>query len=133
MAIGILILAFGIFRESRETQGFANAFDVASGEDELRLVNHTISEEEMKEEINRLITEINDIKKTISREDDRIENLEKKITRPKNEIKETTAETYKEVADMIDDTNRAKTIDELSKEMEMGKGELQLLKKLRGR
>ncbi len=135
LIVGIGLTVYGYIQMRGESAEFSSILGELEETEELRLVNHTINEEELSDGLGKVMLELNGLKSAIERESRRMDALETRITGQvkANDVKKTTAEDYKEVSEKLGALKRAKTIDQLSKEMEMGKGELQLLEKLRGR
>lgn len=131
IGIGLLILGVIRGREKTDTE-FSRILEEIEGTDELRLVNHTIGEQELSDRLNEALIELANVKAAAARSERRLETIETRIAMQTkaNELKKTSPEDYKDMSQKLDSLKKSKSIDQLSKEMEVGKGELQLLQKL---
>lgn len=110
--VGLILFALGYKKEREDKNDFSKVYKQVSENEEMKLVNHTISEEELKQKMDLLEKEINDLKKSL---------VKPRVNQGKQ---------YRQVTEKLKELDDSKSIEELSKEMEIGKGELLLLKNL---
>lgn len=109
--IGAIIYTYGYIKNKKANNDFRMYYQQASDNDKVfKLVNYTLEEEKLKEEINDLQKEV-----------ERLRSLLKTKRQPIS---------FQELIQRLQGPDAEQTIEELSKEMEIGKGELQLLKNL---
>lgn len=121
LIMGIVLFAFGFKKEKESKKEFVRVYENVGGNEEIRLVNHTIADEELKNSIELLQQEIIELKKNIYK------NSEKQAA---DEPGAVHGKQYRQAAEKLKGLYDDKSIETLSKEMEIGKGELLLLKNL---
>lgn len=131
LLMGAGVFIFGYLKNRKERTNFGAYYQqINDQEKELKLVNHTLEEENLKIEIDELQLEVQQLR-----------GLLKTYTTRENENKSVSGQSLKQdtekndvsiYRDFIKKFQGAddETIDELSKELEIGKGELLLLKNL---
>lgn len=150
LIIGLILFIYG-FKKSygSDKNEFRNIYEQASDQSEIKLVNHTIREDELQQDVAFLKKEVEALKKCMmgritqpseaaSPENDNNKNLPKKenenISNEKNESYKNKNEGKTLSDEMLYQKLRESesdlSLEALSKEAKIGKGELLLLKKL---
>lgn len=122
--LGASLFIYGYIKNKKEKNDFETYYQQASdNKKEYKLVNHTLEEEAMKDEINDLQKEIEKLKSSTQAK----RAADYDIRKNKTEEKHNEPISYKELIQKLQGLENEQAIDKLSKEMEIGKGELQLL------
>ncbi len=130
-AIGAIIFTYGYMKNRKEKEAFKVYYQQASQkENEINLVNHTLEEEKLKNEINGLEREVTRLKSIMNSRSTIDDDKKKTIIKEKQVEKKKGPISYQELIQQFKNADEDQNIEELSKEMEIGKGELQLLKNL---
>lgn len=103
-------------------------FYTQASKQELHLVNHTIDEEKLKNDVENLQREMDELKKIVYKNVYRPKEKETSEKDDKNNTKNLNSDNqlFQKFINSEEDT----VLEQLSKEMGIGKGELLLLKKL---
>lgn len=151
LIIGLILFIYG-FKKSHIAyeDDFKDIYEQASDQSEVKLVNHTIREDELQQDVAFLKKEVETLKKYMTgrafqsseipsserdnekgpQKQEEMQNAHsKKEKSPKHKEKEEDL-SYEALYQKLRDSESDLSLDALSKEMEIGKGELLLLKKL---
>lgn len=130
--LGLILLIYGYRKNLSEKKDFEFVYKDASANDDYKLVNHTIQEEDIKSDIIKLQKEIDDLKNLMGHTMRLAHGIEGRENDPKNNKNNVEKRniSYKELSQKLKDSDKNRTLEELSKEMEIGKGELLFLKNL---
>ncbi|NLK71641.1 MAG: hypothetical protein GX285_01320 [Clostridiales bacterium] len=127
LIIGIIIFIYGFYKSRQSGKDFEQFYSQAS-QQELHLVNHTIDEENIKKDLENLQREMDVLKKFVYSNISVSNSKMASETDNKNKTKNMASdnELLQKFISSEDDTS----LEQLSKETGIGKGELLLLKKL---
>ncbi len=124
--VGLVLFLYGLRKSRLEKKTFSVLYDEASEKEDIKLVNHSINEETLKKDIDHLYREIEKIKEDIAKA--------KIIPEEDNDAAEHDGNeqiiiSYKELSERLKNADDL-SLEKLSREMNIGKGELLLLKNL---
>lgn len=117
--LGLIIFIIGYKNYRSERKNFALLYNDALTNDEISVVNNTIDEIDMRRDFNDIKKKVNRLDEIINDASKRIDNIEETVFSNKN--------YFNQVFEQIKNSN---SLDELSKETGIGKGEQLLLKNL---
>ena len=125
--VGLVLFLYGSIKIRLENEAFSVLYNEASEKEDIKLVNHSINEEVLKKDIENLYLEIEKIKQQIKKEERAIS--ENSTEAANNEEKEEIIISNKDLSERLKNADDS-SLEKLSREMNIGKGELLLLKNL---